>query len=387
MMRLIAVFIVFFIISAADAQRLPRFTLRKTDQNIFGTYVLYDRLPDFYPFATITVNNKSPEDLLKYSYLDNTALFYIAPSLDFTKKEIDAFEEFTDRGNVLVLSSSSFGEEMEKWLNIKTVSTYNLFGDFLRDSLSVWNGNTSDFEKFLAGRSIYSSYIKVLDSLKTNEYYGRDTNDSLNFVMLNKGKGFVILQTQPYMFSNFHLLNKKTKGYTELFFSALPAPITNVIWDEWSKDADRNSEGPLKYIMSQPALRNAFWWALAALLLLVFLSLKRRQRVVKELPVNNNTTVDMVRTISDLYFFSHANKVMAKKKIAHWYEFLRTRHNIHQNQSVEAFWQAVRKRTDLSEGEFKTLEIMVTRYRHGDVNPDDNNLIELTKLLDTFYKV
>ena len=386
MKKLITILFVFATISTLHAK--PKFTLKKTDQDIFGTYVLYERLPDMFQYASVSVNYKSPDDLLMYGEQYNTALVYVAPFLTFTARQVKLFDDFTKNGNVLFLSSADFGEEIDDWLNIKTTpASYNMQSpQYIKDSVAIWNAQQKLHEKFAIGRAIYNSYITTTDSTYNYANYGTDPGNNKNFVVIKKGEGYVVLHTSPYMLTNFHLLHKKSKVYSELLFSMMPKQVSTVLWDEWIKDAGSQSGGPLDFIMRNAALRNAFWWGLAALILLILLSLKRRQRVIQMLPANNNTTVDMVRTISDLYFFSHKNKIMAKKKIAHWFEFLRTRHNIHQNQSVEAFWQAVRKRTDINEQDFKELEIMVTRYKLGDVNPGDSQLIELTKLLDTFYK-
>lgn len=372
----------------AEAQRLPRFTLKKTDQNIFGTYVLYDRIQDFFPYAKLETNHKSVNEFLRYNNSKNTALVFITPSFELQKEEISRLDDFLERGNVIVISSYYIDDAVQKWLDVTV--TPNLFMstqyDFKKDSVSFWNSDTYDYNRFPTGRAM-SSTVKYKDSTVEEDVLGYNNEEDINCVLIEKNGGYVMLQTQPYMFTNFHLLNKKTKAYTELFFSSMPGPVYNIIWDEYSKGSGKGEDSPLKFVMKNPALRAAFWWGIAALLLLVFMGFKRRQKAIKTVEPITNTTVDMVRTISDLYFYSHSNKVMAKKKIAHWLEHLRTNYNINQGQGMEVFWNDVKKRSVLNETDFITLQKFVTRYRNGDVSPSDNDLIQLTILLDSFYKI
>jgi hypothetical protein len=371
---------IFLLSHAAGAQDLP---FRKTDKGPYGTYVLYDQLPALIPDASITISHNSPSTKLKYNYLQGSGYIVVAAFIKYSKEDIAALETYLQRGNVLVLSAYFLDDEIEKWLNIKLNTTMPSPG---YDSIQIFDSERAGYLKFHSGR-FFQSYISRYDSSATDlQVWGKYSDGTANFISFKKSNGYVVVQTQPLMFSNYHLIRKRTKGYTEIFFSSLPGPMSSVIWDEYSKASSAYQDfSALGFIMRQPPLRNAFWWALAGLLLVVFFSFKRRQRVIPVLSPLTNNSLDMVRTVSDMYFFSHRNEVMAKKKIAHWLEFLRVKYNIFTTQSPDAFWQTIKMRSNMSEEKMNALRIMVETFRSGDERITDGELIHLNHLIDNFY--
>jgi len=93
----------------------------------------------------------------------------------------------------------------------------------------------------------------------------------------------------------------------------------------------------------------------------------------------------MVRTISDLYFFSRKNEVIAKKKIAHFTEYLKNRYNIFTGLPADDYWNAVQLRSGMKEEDIKTLRRMVELYKGGEYTVTDTELITLNQLIDNFY--
>jgi hypothetical protein len=376
--------IFFFLLLLPAANAHAKEVFRKTDKGPYGTYVLYDQLPWLLPNSIATINYNAPAEKLKFTYKRGIGYIVIAPYIRFSEEDIKAFDNFLEQGNILVLSTYFLDAEMEKWLNVKVDITMLAPP---RDSIKIFDMDHSDYGQFHSGK-FFQSYISRYDSSASNlQILGKYSNGMINFICFKKANGFVVLQTQPYMFSNYHLIRKRTKAYSEIFFSSLPGPITSVIWDEYTKSSSGLSSefSALGFIMKKPPLRNAFWWAFAGLLLVVFFSFRRRQRIIPALPPLSNNSLDMVRTVSDMYFFSHRNEVMAKKKIAHWLEFLRVKYNIFTTQSPDAFWQTVKMRSNISDEKMAALRTMVETFRNGDQPITDTELIHLNNLVDSFY--
>lgn len=345
---------------------------------------MYDQLQTLFPDAAISINHSSPSTKFKYNFQGSQGYFVVAPYVEFSKNEVESLKSFVGSGNVLVLSTYFLGNEIEEWLQVE----FDPFITFssIPDSLGMLDLATGDFLQYYMGKG-WAARITKYDSAATGlQILSRFSDSSISSISFKKGDGYIVLHTQPFMFSNYHLLKKRTKAYSELFFSALPGPLNTIIWDEYTKSAGSREMAPLKYIMSQPPLRNAFWWALAGLILLVFFSFKRRQRIIPVLEPLTNNSLDMARTVSDMYYFSRKNEVMAKKKIAHWLEFLRTKYNIFTNQTPEAFWQTVKMRSGMPDDKMEQLQVMFEKYRNGEERISDIDLIKLTNLIDSFYK-
>ena len=351
----------------------------KTDKGPKGTYVLYEQLTDLFPNAEIVINHNSPTSRFKYSYEDNQAYFVVAPVVNFMESEVEVIKRFVNNGNVLFISTYYLDNDIADWLGVEVTPNINF-----RDSTSIYDPEADEWSNYYIGR-VLNAFLSRFDTstaLTTIGKYG----SKANCIRLKVGSGYVVLHTQPFMFSNYHLIKKKTKTYTEIIFSSLPNNITTIYWDEYSKGGADGEMAPLKFLMSQPPLKNAFLWALAGLILLVFFSFKRRQRVIPVTTPLVNNSLDMARTVSDMYYYGRRNEVMARKKIAHWFEFLRTKYNIYTSLPPEMFWQSVKMRSGMAEDKVSELRELVELFRNGDMQVSDVYLVRLNNLIDSFYK-
>jgi hypothetical protein len=363
--------------NGVTGQRLP---FKKTDKGPMGTYVVYDQLQDVFANAKISINHTSPSSLFKYVFEQGQAYFIVSPMVDLMDGEIDAIKRFVNNGNVLFISTYFLDKDLEEWMGVKIERN---FSD--KDSISVYDTDKEEYIRFYLG-SMLNGYIAKYDSAAPGMKVLGKFGGKVNCISFKIGSGYVVLQTQPFMFSNYHLIKKKTKAYPEILFSSLPGPLETIYWDEYTKGSNNGEMAPLKFVMSQPPLKNAFLWSLAALVLLVLFAFNRMQRVLKLSEPLVNSSLDMVKTVSDMYYFGRRNEVMAKKKIAHWLEFLRTKYNIFTSLQPDMFWNAVEMRSGMQKEKVAELKVMVELYRNGDVRISDFDLIKLNNLVDSFYK-
>lgn len=372
--------ILLIVVTASNTAKAKQL-FRKTDKGPYGTYVLYDQLPSLIPHAPITVNYQSPGSKFQFGYNHGAAFVAVASYLHYDEQDIKGLKNFLTQGNVVVLSTYFLSDAMEKWLNVKLDVRMGAGND----SIKIFDLDSGYSHRYPSGR-FFRSYISKFDSAASElQMFGTYDNGDVNFICFKKENGYVVLQTQPYMFSNYHLMRKKTEAYSEVFFSSLPGPIDMVIWDESAKAGSNEEFSALSFIMKHAALRNAFWLAFLALVLLVLFSFKRRQRVIPVIQPLSNTSLDLVRTASDMYYYSRRNEVMAKKKISHWLEFLRVKYNVFSSLTPDAFWQTVRSRSDINDERMHRLRLLVEKYRDGDERISDSELLELNDLIDSFY--
>jgi len=76
------------------------------------------------------------------------------------------------------------------------------------------------------------------------------------------------------------------------------------LWDEISRKpkpdyepGNSDSRSPLSFILSEPALRTAWYILLGTLVLLLVFRSRRAQRIIPVLPVNRNGTMEFTRAI------------------------------------------------------------------------------------------
>lgn len=79
------------------------------------------------------------------------------------------------------------------------------------------------------------------------------------------GSGNLYLHSVPNIFTNYNLL-KVERDY--IFKSLSYLNIRDVIWDEYYKEVNKYQSTPIRYILSQPALKWAYFTLIISLIFL-----------------------------------------------------------------------------------------------------------------------
>ncbi|KMQ66115.1 hypothetical protein ACM46_00690 [Chryseobacterium angstadtii] len=162
-------------------------------------------------------------------------------------------------------------------------------------------------DKFPSGRGF--SYIKPKVEVlgKTVE---KDNTDQANFIKINFGKGTIYVHSEPLFLTNYYLLKPGNIKYAQDVFSYLPDRET--LW--FVENDTKVSRFFMRFVLSNPALKYAWWVFLGGLILFIFFNAKRKQRIVPVLEPLRNTSVDFVKSIGNLYLQEgDFHDMMAKK--------------------------------------------------------------------------
>ncbi|MEC3877068.1 DUF4350 domain-containing protein [Chryseobacterium salviniae] len=169
---------------------------------------------------------------------------------------------------------------------------------------------TNDFihlDKFPSGRgfTFIKPGVEVLG--KTVE---KNNTDQANFIKIRFGKGNVYVHCEPLFITNYYLLKRGNARYAQDVFSYLGDRET--IW--FVENDAKVSQFFLRFILSKPALKYAWWVLLGGLVLFIFFNAKRKQRIVPIIEPLKNTSVDFVKSIGNLYLQEgDFHDMMAKK--------------------------------------------------------------------------
>jgi len=162
-------------------------------------------------------------------------------------------------------------------------------------------------DKFPSGRGF--SYIKPQVEVlgKTVE---KDNSDQANFIKTKFGKGTIYIHSEPLFLTNYYLLKPGSLKYAQDIFSYLKDRET--IW--FVENDTKVSRFFMRFVLSNPALKYAWWVFLGGLVLFIFFNAKRKQRIVPVLEPLRNTSVDFVKSIGNLYLQEgNFHDMMAKK--------------------------------------------------------------------------
>jgi hypothetical protein len=162
-------------------------------------------------------------------------------------------------------------------------------------------------DKFPSGRgfTFVKPGVEVLG--KTVE---KNNTDQANFIKVKFGKGNIYVHCEPLFLTNYYLLKPGNIKYAQDVFSYLDDKET--LW--FVEGNSKASQFFMRFILSKPALKYAWWIFLGGLILFILFNAKRKQRIVPVIEPLKNTSTDFVKIIGNLYLQEgDFHDMMAKK--------------------------------------------------------------------------
>lgn len=243
-------------------------------------------------------------------------------------------------------------------------------------------------------------YYNYCSEWYSMEVLGNLGEERVNFFVLEHGAGKLLIHLTPLAFTNYQFIKPEGRDYVAAVLDYLgEGPI---YWDDYnqieaalarglnqgggSSRKSFNQQGPLQYILSEPALAWAWYLTLAAGLLFLLFRAKRRQRVIPVLAENKNTSLEFIQMISQLYLSQKDHRKLALQKMRLWKNYLRDRYQIHlKDQPDEKEIEALAAKTGTS---VDLIQEILDRYQsiYRSLQIKDLRLQEFHQVLNTFYQ-
>lgn len=361
-----------------------------TRKSPFGTYVLHKELTTLLPNSKVRDTYLSPYAFFSQNYelLENedsekmTYLFlnnYLALGEESSKDLLS----FVDLGNTVFMISKDFPRYLSQELQFKTTTHFAVETDIL---LELANKNISR-TKYNYRKSVENTFFTELDSTTTTvlgfNSLENKAEQHINFVKINYGQGAFILNTQPYAFTNYHMLESNHAVYVSNCLSYLPD--NTIIWDERNKAQTDEIKSELRFILSKPALKYAWYSAWLSLFLFIIFRAKRRQRIIPIIKPLANTSILFAKTIGDLYYQEGNPKDIISKKITFFLEYLRNTYLLDTQNLNDTFKKRLHHKTGIPQEEIDRLINYIVNLNNNS-DPKEHSLLTLNKLIDKFYK-
>ena len=210
---------------------------------------------------------------------------------------------------------------------------------------------------------------------------GTNEIDFATFLNVKIGKGNLYLHSIPNIFTNYNIL-KSDRDYISKCFSYLT--VRDVIWDEYYKEVNKYQSTPLRYILSQPSLRWAYFTLILSLLFFVIFKGRRDQRIIPVVKPLANTTIEFVNTVGNLYFKQSNHKNIAEKKITYFMDHIRSKYSIKTSQYSDDLVQQLSDKSLVEKTDIKKLFNLFNLVNTSNAIRRDT-LIELNNLIENFY--
>ncbi len=359
------------------------------DKIPLGCYVLFNELQTFSQ-GDVLVSEKSIYEYLKKA--DSTSaksLIFINNRIGFDNEESNALIDFVEKGNSVFMSSIYFYGNVLDTLNIAVERHYtNIYRKDTDNKFTspVLKNNNRIFKDVIENShfvSVDTLNTTILGTITTKNEDGIDETN-VNFIKVNVGanNGQFILHTNPFAFTNYHLLDDK-EDYAASVLSYLPKQ--QIIWDNNYKSGRKVITSPLRYILQNTALKWAFYISMFGLILFVIFRGKRIQRIIPVINKLENATVDFTKTIGELYYQHGDFTNIIEKKIEYFLEFVRTNYYLDTNKLNRAFIEKLAVKSSNTKEDAKALVDYLV-YLKSKTNHTEKELIELNKKIEHFTK-
>ena len=299
------------------------------DKIPYGLFVFREELPN------ILGKDKAYEDFGESMYevvsaLDsaqnyNNTVFEIDSYLDYDDTDTKYILQFVEGGGEVFFSAESFSDTFVDTLGIAVEKLdysifiptdkrikYSLVGDTSKILMDKMDG-------FYIFSKLNPETCTVLGYLHAR---GRAIP---NFVQVKHGKGMIYLHAMPEIFGNYHILKKDGYEYVSRAISVIDKK-NMLLADHYFRWEQPKT--PLRVILSQPGLSQAWYVLLASLVLLLIFKTKREQRAVKIMHPEPNLSKEFAKTIGSLYYEKGNPGNIIHKKIEYFLYSIRTQFHL-----------------------------------------------------------
>lgn len=345
----IAVAILVYLLVKLTAPREYDWTIsyHHNDKNPFGAYALHQLGSSIYGDERFTAVNSTPYEI--YDSLNAPANF-ISISTSFKPGETDlqAILKNVEAGGHALIAAQYFPGGIGDSLGVSTFDYFfekDNFGYFSEDDSSglyFTNGWLDQGKSYVYSRKNIHNYFDSFDSTRMRVIAVNDL-DLPVMLRIPHGKGAIILCSTPLIFTNAYLLQGDNAGFIEQSLSLLPS--RNTFWTDYYQIGKLQIQSPLRFILSTEPLRWAYYIIIISLLIFILFEVKRKQRIIPVIKPLENTTVEFVGTIGNLYYQAKDHKGIAEKRIAFLLEQLRTRYGFSFQHATEESINTLARRT------------------------------------------
>lgn len=356
-------------------------TLSNKDKIPYGSYVLYHELDTLLGYQPDMLRITPYEQCGDTSYIPSGEVYmFIAPFTPFSKEDVVALLRYAQEGNDVFISSEYVGNLLSDTLKLE------IKADMTMDSITtnLVNPALSSPKPFAMPKGVINAYFEKFDTAKAI-VLGMNSKQKANYILYPFGEGRIFINTVPGMYSNFSLLDHKNAAYVSASLSYLPEYPEGFYWDEYFKQGREGEQTPLRMILKHPMLKAALYTALAAIVLFMLFQSKRRQRIIPVLPPVNNTTVDFVETVSQVYYNQRNHRNIALKQITYLFEHIRSTYYLETSVPDDAFAIKLAHKTGMPEEEALRMMSLIRTIR-SEEKIGDQHLLSLNTFIQDFHK-
>lgn len=386
-------------------------TFDPDDTRPYGTTIVADLLTDAFPEAPVTIDNgllhRLIRDEVSFPHPFNLIIVngMLASDFEIDRFDSDLLMEFVSEGGSVLLAGNRFAGPLADTLRIEVGRRFDYEDTVIdtdssdttepsgaepeeRTSVVEFSNPAFDGLQFTVERNLASAYFYSVDTVRTTilSSLKSETSQGLpNFIRIDHGDGAFYVSAMPYTFTNYAMTDSAAAALTFATLSHLP--VQRTVWNtSYTPGGGHNSRTYLRYVLSNSALRWAWYITLFGGVVFILFRSRRRQRVIPVVEPNTNATLGFVDAIGRLYYQRGNHADLAQKKITHFHEYLRTRLGINPGSFDDAVVERVAARSGVSTDRVRrVVATMNAATRSSKLTGKE--LLKLSREIDDFYRL
>jgi hypothetical protein len=226
--------------------------------------------------------------------------------------------------------------------------------------------------------------------------YGELEDYGPNFIGFQYGEGHIYLHCNPLAFSNHVLRTDSGFAYAS---SAMEGILNeHIVWDgynrnfryeesEYSPPRNRHEEGFLRFILDEPALRNAWYLLVFMALAYLIFGAKRVQKPIPVIHPQRNTSIDFAETMGAMYRMEGQHAKLSDLKMRLFKAHIRDKYAMRTKDANENLSAFIAKLSERSHVEPQIIRDIFEIYQiiEGRNDPEGYKLIRLHNAIEKFH--
>ncbi|MFY7829089.1 MAG: DUF4350 domain-containing protein [Flectobacillus sp.] len=377
-------------------------TYSNADDIPYGGQILYRILPELFPnqkihdekFPVLAKHTNQNTDFRQTTYIS------IANSFTLDSISLNKLLTFVDNGNTVFIAAEDFGS-LADTLHF-SIDYESVLKKGSSISINFTNPQIKQKKPFRFRMDDAEAFFE--DSISTQTQWtilARNNTQKATYIKIKWGNGTFFLNSTPKAFSNYYVISPSNSHFAINALRYLPQQT--IYWDEYYQAASFGSgyrtmsksiqkageasydESPFRYIISQPALRWAYYLTLIGLGLFMIFEAKRRQRIIPIIQTPANTSVVFVKTIGQLYFNKKEHLIIARKKITHLLHFIRDRFYLNTNLIDDDFLEELSHKSGIEVASLQAIFKMIQHINTTD-HISEKELILFNNKIEEFHQ-
>src|SRR5688572_16376116 len=208
-------------------------TFAHDDKNPYGAYAFNNLLPELFPDQNVLHSYKTLYEI-KDSLRGSENIVIIGSNFSADKEDTETLLRHVENGGSAFISAEYFWGHFSDSLGLTTYDYFfrsgGVFGKRDTSYLKFANTQLDTVKEFYYRRDNIHNYFSQFDTARTTVIAKNDYNYPVT-IRMQVGKGNLILNSTPLVFSNIYLLSLNNHEFVSKTLSYLP--VQDVAWTEY----------------------------------------------------------------------------------------------------------------------------------------------------------